>query len=110
MKRLGERFRERQGASLCRKPGVNPELLSDTRTHSRLRVLTNKPRRKIPPYLHNEWSPRFLVRYDSSHQQEFLSEPYIADEVIPDRDLSSDDEDMDVAFRDAGWVDPDVIV
>ncbi|KAI0376788.1 hypothetical protein F5Y04DRAFT_198183 [Hypomontagnella monticulosa] len=110
VKRLGERFRERQGASLRRKPGVNPELLSDTRTHSRLRVLTNKPRRKIPPYLHNEGSPRFLVRYDSSHQQEFPSEPYIADEVIPDRDLSSDDEDMDVAFRDAGWVDPDVIV
>ncbi|KAI1642552.1 uncharacterized protein F4817DRAFT_320668 [Daldinia loculata] len=98
--KLGGRFQELQNASTRPRLEANPEPSPACQAYSRLRILTNKPRKKIPPFLHNEPLPRFVVRYDSSHPERFLHTPYTANPIPPDRDFSSDDEDMDIAFRD----------
>ncbi|KAI0844255.1 hypothetical protein F5Y00DRAFT_202499 [Daldinia vernicosa] len=104
---LGERFQKLQNASRPRLE-ANPESSPDCKAYSRLRILTNKSQHKIPPHLHNEALPRFVVRYDSSHPGRFLDNPYTANPLPPDRDFSSDDEDMDIAFRDTNNSDLDM--
>ncbi|OTA99588.1 hypothetical protein M426DRAFT_254068 [Hypoxylon sp. CI-4A] len=104
VEKLENRFQVMQEASIRSRS----EQTSDERPSkcsSRLRVLTNKPRHKIPPFLHNEGPPRYVVRFDSSHPERFLSKPYTENIVSSDRD-SSDDEDMDAAFREQADVDP----
>ncbi|KAK6956064.1 hypothetical protein Daesc_001334 [Daldinia eschscholtzii] len=96
--KLGDRFQELQSASTH--PRLEDRSESSIRqTSSRLRILTNRRRNKIPPFLHDEGPPRFLVRYDSSHPERFLRNPYTANAAALDRDFSSDDEDMDIAFH-----------
>ncbi|KAI1474720.1 hypothetical protein K445DRAFT_323546 [Daldinia sp. EC12] len=96
--KLGDRFQELQSASTH--PRLEDRSESSIRqTSSRLRILTNRRRNKIPPFLHDEGPPRFLVRYDSSHPERFLRDPYTANAAALDRDFSSDDEDMDTAFH-----------
>ncbi|KAI1391778.1 uncharacterized protein F4822DRAFT_105314 [Hypoxylon trugodes] len=104
-----KRFQQCQEASLRSHLGTSAETNSEqpfeNRFSSHLRVLTNKPRHLIPPFLHNEGLPRYIVRYDSAYPDRFLTDPYVADPIPPDRDTSSsdddDDDDMDVAFTDA---------
>lgn len=61
----------------------------------RLRVLTSKPSRYIPPYLHGEKGRRWVVRYDST----MLTNPYYDESGNPEGDDSSEDEHMSEAFR-----------
>ncbi|KAI2615329.1 hypothetical protein GGR54DRAFT_296799 [Hypoxylon sp. NC1633] len=109
VKKLEEQFEQHQDVSVLSHPGRQPS--------SRLRILTNKYHHKIPPYLHGERLPRYVVRYDSHHPERFLPEPYAyhlassdGDMNSDDGDMSSDDEDMDVAFRDVGYVDLNLLV
>ncbi|KAI0105376.1 hypothetical protein F4776DRAFT_475863 [Hypoxylon sp. NC0597] len=99
-------FQTRQEASIRSRPEEISKVPSDNQASSRLRILTNKPRYKIPPYLDDEGPQRFVVRYDSKHPERFLSYPYTANTLPSNRDDSSDDEDMDVAFSGTGHVDP----
>ncbi|KAI4866487.1 hypothetical protein F4820DRAFT_416730 [Hypoxylon rubiginosum] len=100
---FGRMFQELQGALAHSDPESNSESTSDNPNQAflRLRALTNKPRHKIPPFLHDEGPPRFVVRYDSWHPRKVLFTPYTADPIPHDRDLSSDDEDIDATFRHA---------
>ncbi|XXH02165.1 hypothetical protein Hte_008533 [Hypoxylon texense] len=100
VERLGRKLRtlQRPPTHSGRESNSEPASDNSNQASSRLRVLTNKPRHKIPPFLHDEGPPRFVVRYDSWHPQEVLDNPYTADPIPLDRDLSSDDEDMDAAF------------
>lgn len=97
VKKLERQFQQRQDASIRSQPEAGSGQHSDSRASSRLRILTNKPRHKIPPFLHNEGPQQFIVRYDSSHPDRFLSNPYPIN-PSPEGDSSSDDETMDVAF------------
>ncbi|KAI1372487.1 hypothetical protein F4677DRAFT_449388 [Hypoxylon crocopeplum] len=90
VEKLGNQFRRRQDASILTHP--------ESRALSRLRILTNEYRGKIPPFLCGESLPRFFVRYDSQHPNPFLSDPYTANILPPGRDISSDNEGMDVIF------------
>ncbi|KAK7753522.1 hypothetical protein SLS62_004597 [Diatrype stigma] len=72
---------------------------------ARLRILTSKRVHVIPPYLHAEKRPRFVVRYDSSHPHRFIPDAHLAS-VDPygevgfyDDDISSEDEDIEAAFN-----------
>ncbi|KAL7621740.1 hypothetical protein AAE478_009067 [Parahypoxylon ruwenzoriense] len=105
---LGELFQKYQNVSVHPNNGPSSEQSFDNRA-SRLRILTNKPRHKIPPFLHDEGPVRYVVRYDSWDSQGFVSEPYPADLVSPDREMSSDDESMDIAFSDASDIDPNFL-
>ncbi|ETS76447.1 hypothetical protein PFICI_11834 [Pestalotiopsis fici W106-1] len=62
----------------------------------RLRILTSKHRNFIPPYLHGEKSHRWVVRYDSDYLD---IPPYFENSGNPEGDDSSEDEDMQEAFR-----------
>ncbi|KAI1137642.1 hypothetical protein F5Y05DRAFT_414201 [Hypoxylon sp. FL0543] len=99
------RFQQRQAASIRASPEAISIGASNNTASSRLRFLTNKPRHKVPPFLHNEGPQRYVVRYDSQYPERFLSHPYTANALPPDRVDSSDDEDMDVAFSGIGIVD-----
>ncbi|KAI0101082.1 hypothetical protein F4814DRAFT_456052 [Daldinia grandis] len=105
---LGGRFQELQNASTHPCLEASLESSPGCQAYSRLRILTNKPQKKIPPFLHNEAPPRFVVRYDSSHPERFLCNLYTADQIPSDRDFSSEDEDMDIAFRDVNNSDFDM--
>lgn len=100
---LGKDFRRRLKPPIRwdSEPSSSEQVLGEP-TPSRLRILTNKLRHKIPPFLHNEGPQRFVVRYDSSLSEKVLGDPYPIDELPSDRDMSSEDEDMDAAFGNAG--------
>ncbi|KAI0839380.1 hypothetical protein F5Y06DRAFT_21241 [Hypoxylon sp. FL0890] len=99
-------FQQRQEASIRSHYEAVSQNSSNGPASSRLRILTNKPRHKIPPFLHDEGPQRFVVRYDSQHPERFLTHPYTANTLPPNRDNSSDDDDMDVAFSGTGHVNP----
>ncbi|KAI1407877.1 hypothetical protein F5Y13DRAFT_205549 [Hypoxylon sp. FL1857] len=98
VEKLGLRFQALQEASIRSRPEAVSKGSFGNTVSSRLRFLTNKPRHKIPPFLHDEGPQRFVVRYDSKYPERFLSHPYTANTLPPDRGDSSDDEDMNVAF------------
>ncbi|RYP21734.1 hypothetical protein DL767_009196 [Monosporascus sp. MG133] len=64
----------------------------------RLRVLTSKRVPFKPPYLQTEKRPRFVARYDSWHPQRFVPEAHLPSVDYSDSDISSEDEDVAVAF------------
>ncbi|KAI2470669.1 hypothetical protein F4781DRAFT_421080 [Annulohypoxylon bovei var. microspora] len=98
VERLEKEFQQRQEASIPQLSEASSKRSSSDRISSRLRILTNKPRHLVPPFLHDEGPRRFVVRYDSSHPDRFLSNPYAANPVSPERESSSDDENMNAAF------------
>lgn len=61
----------------------------------RLRILTSKRTRFVPPYLHGEKGSRWVVRYDSG----ILDNPYYDDSGHLEGDDSSEDEAMAEAFQ-----------
>ncbi|KAI1778750.1 hypothetical protein F4818DRAFT_227889 [Hypoxylon cercidicola] len=77
---FGEKFQGLQGLQGTSARSVEPSSESSpdnpNQASSRLRFLTDKPQHKIPPFLHDEEPPRFVVRYDSWHPEKVLSDPY----------------------------------
>ncbi len=90
---------ERPSQSSSSPPGPEPTGSDDQRPFSRLRVLTSKRVHVIPPYLHGEKRPRWVVRYDSWHPQRFVPDAHRASlDYVDDDEISSEDEDVEVAF------------
>ncbi|KAI5860930.1 hypothetical protein GGS23DRAFT_613053 [Durotheca rogersii] len=110
VERLASLFQRYQEASIQSRPESTLDGPTPHRASSRLRILTHKHRKMIPPFLHNEGPPRFVVRYDSWNPQGFVHDPYPLDIVPLNREISSDDESMDVAFSEAGDVESDYLV
>lgn len=94
-----QKLREISSRSSTEPSSELPSLLDNLNPiSSRLRILTYKYHHKIPPFLHGERPPRFVVRYDSWHPDKFVDNPYVADTNPPDEDVSSDDADLEGAF------------
>ncbi|KAI0129087.1 hypothetical protein BJ170DRAFT_623942 [Xylariales sp. AK1849] len=66
----------------------------------RLRFLTAKRVRYIPPYLHNEKKPKWMVRYDSWLPGGLVANVYERETDQLEGEETSADEDMIEAFRD----------
>ena len=92
------------GSDPERSPASRSGSADDHQSESaRLRILTSKRVHVIPPYLHAEKRPRFVVRYDSWHPHRFVPDAHLTSVDTFDEDddnISSEDDDVEAAFHE----------
>jgi hypothetical protein len=92
------RAREGQEGTPDTQQSQDPRSTTPDLSVCHLRVLTSKRVGVIPPILYGEKRPRFVVRYDSRHPNRFIHNAHQAQSTWQNGDISSEDEDMNVAF------------
>ncbi|KAI1472162.1 uncharacterized protein F4812DRAFT_1561 [Daldinia caldariorum] len=93
-----DRFQELQNASSHSRLEEKPKS-SIRQTSSRLRILSYSHLNIVPLILHKTNPPRFIVGYDSSHPEQFLTRPSVAFPLALDKDFNGNDEDINIAFH-----------